>query len=446
MSFAWLKRYMPRSLYGRAALILALPVITIQLVVSVVFIQRHFEDVTEQMTRNVVLELRLIRRLVDAAPLPAAVRASVDELAEGLDIDTKLPAAPILRDRRLFYDLSGRVVIRELYAVFPEITGIDLSDIRRVAMTMETPHGVLELSFPRYRVSASNPHQLLVLMVFVSLVMTVIAAIYMRNQLRPVKRLAQAAEAFGRGRTLPFKPSGATEIRAAGSAFLDMRNRIERQTQARTMMLSGVSHDLRTPLTRMRLGLSMLEEEAETAALLADVREMEAIIDTFLDFARVEALDDAEPSDPCALLEALVEGAARQGRTVELGQRPPEGTQISYRPQAVRRALENLLGNALRHGSRARVSAELFDRALVFCVEDDGPGIPAEAREEAMKPFQRLDAARNRNRGGSGGGGGGGVGLGLAIAADIARQHGGSLRLGDSDDLGGLRADLILAR
>lgn len=433
MSFLWLKRYMPRSLYGRAALILALPVITIQLVVSVVFIQRHFEGVTRQMTRNVVLELKLIEELVADTPEAAA------ETASALNIALTLPAPPLAGDRRLFYDFSGRVMTGELYKAFPQITGIDLSNTNTVELTMQTVQGPMRLSFPRYRVSASNPHQLLVLMVGVSLIMTVIAAIYMRNQLRPVKRLAEAAEAFGRGRVLPYRPRGATEVRMAGQSFLEMRNRIERQTQARTMMLSGVSHDLRTPLTRLRLGLSLMEDSEDVRAMLGDVDEMEAMIATFLDFARLEALDDAAPSDPGALLHDLAAKASRQGRAVVLGVLPPEGSRASYRPLAVTRALQNLVTNGLRHGHRVRLSAELGARSLVFTVEDDGPGIPPEARDAAVHAFQRLDAARNQNQGS-------GVGLGLAIAADIARQHGGSLRLGESADLGGLRADLILAR
>lgn len=436
----WLKRSMPRSLYGRAALILLLPVVTIQLVLSITFIQRHFEGVTDQMTGSVELELSLLADRIDAAPTPRAAREVAQPLARALSLDTTLPdPTPVASATRRFYDLSGRVVISILQERLEGLRGIDLAtDISQVHLTVDTRNGPVAIRFPRYRVSASNPHQLLVLMVVVSLLMTLIAYLFLRNQLRPVKRLAAAAEAFGRGRVVPYRPSGATEVRAAGHAFLDMRMRIERQTQQRTLMLSGVSHDLRTPLTRMKLSLSMLDDNAETEDLSRDVAEMEEMLATFLDFARLEALDDSVECDPAEVAGEAVARAHRAGHAVALG-RIDGAEPVMLRPQAMARALDNLLGNAVRYGTRARLSVAVTERAVVFSVEDDGPGIPPEARDEAMKPFQRLDTARNQNRGG-------GVGLGLAIAADIARQHGGVLRLGDSADLGGLRADMVLAR
>uniref|UniRef100_UPI003516EC43 ATP-binding protein n=1 Tax=Nioella sp. TaxID=1912091 RepID=UPI003516EC43 len=296
----------------------------------------------------------------------------------------------------------------------------------------------VEMTLTRRRVSASNPHQLLVLMIFTGILMTTVAFLFLRNQVRPIRRLARAAEAFGKGRVLDYSPRGALEVRAAGRAFLDMRARIERQIEQRTMMLSGVSHDLRTPLTRMKLGLTMLEQGAETDALIRDVEEMEALLTAFLDFARSDALDDPEEVDVLALARQVAEDAGRMGGRVELVL--PDAVPLSaLRPGAVRRALSNLLTNALRYGSRARLSLTVMDRALRFTVEDDGPGIAPGDRDRAVRPFARLDEARNQNRGG-------GVGLGLAIANDVARSHGGNLRLSDSADLGGLRVDLVLAR
>ncbi|WP_099827158.1 ATP-binding protein [Oceaniglobus indicus] len=437
MNFSWLKRYAPRSLYGRAALILLTPIITIQLVVSIVFIQRHYEDVTVQMTRSVALELDVIR---DAVARPAGGADDASSLARALGLTLTVPAASVpTTDRRRFYDLSGRKVIDTLREQMTGVTGIELTETnKRVLLGMTTALGPATVSIPRGRVSASNPHQLLVLTAFVSFLMTVIAFLFLRNQMRPIKRLAVAAEAFGRGRHHPYRPGGATEVRAAGAAFLDMRNRIERQIEQRTLMLSGVSHDLRTPLTRLKLSLSMLEDDTERDAMERDVRDMEAMLDTFLDFARSESLDDAEPVDPGALLDDIVAQAARLGQNVVIAT-APTGAEVTLRPVAVRRALQNLVGNAVRHGTRAEISCVLSDRAVVFSVEDDGPGISPEARDEAIKPFSRLDRARNLNTGGN-------VGLGLSIAIDIARQHGGTLRLDRSERLGGLKADLVLAR
>jgi two-component system osmolarity sensor histidine kinase EnvZ len=301
-----------------------------------------------------------------------------------------------------------------------------------------TAWGDLAVTVSRSRMSATNPHQLLVLMIFTSVLMTIIAYLFLSNQLRPIARMAEAANAFGKGQVIPYAPRGATEVRAAGHAFLDMRSRIERQIEQRTLMLSGVSHDLRTPLTRLRLGLAMLPEEEETRDLLADVAEMERLVDEFLAFARGDATEAVEPTDPVALLQRIVDNAARTGQAVVLRVDGVIG-QVPMRPQAVTRALENLVGNALRYGDRADLSVAMGSNWLRFTVEDDGPGIPEDRRQDAVQPFMRLDSARNPNRGG-------GVGLGLSIAADIARSHGGELRLGRSERLGGLQADLMLAR
>jgi two-component system osmolarity sensor histidine kinase EnvZ len=437
MTFRWFKAYVPRSLMGRAALILLLPIVTIQLVVSVVFIQRHYENVTERMTRNIMLDIGYIAgRIADAPDLPAAREALRDPLA-ALDIDLAFMPGPAAH-RRLWYDLSGREIVETL-SELPGVTGVDLvADPRAVVFGMVTPKGPVRVEFERSRVVARNPHQLLVLMVVASLFLTLISFLFLKNQVRPIRQLAEAAQDFGRGRSTSYRPSGATEVRLAGSAFLDMRHRIERHIEQRTLMLSGVSHDLRTPLTRLKLGLSMLDEDAEVAAMKRDVDDMERMLDAFLDFARTNALDDPAVVDAAAFARDAVADAARGGGDAVLAG-VEGGGRVSLRPLAVRRALDNLIGNALRYGTRAEVSVSVMDRAVRFTVEDDGPGIPAGQRELALRPFQRLDPARNQNRGS-------GVGLGLAIAADIARQHGGVLRLGESARLGGLRADLVIAR
>ncbi len=428
-----LKSYLPRGLYGRAALILLVPIITIQIVVSFAFIQRLYEDVTVQMTQNLVPQLNLLIQTAEQAPETLPFRAGV------LGIDAALGAEPVA-DRARFYDLSGRRLRESLDRSVDGLMGVDLvRDRKEVHLAIDTQAGLLGVSFPRNRVSARNPHQLLVLMVLTGVLMTLIAYQFLRNQLKPIKRLAQAAEAFGKGQVVPYHPTGANEVRSAGGAFLNMRSRIERQTQQRTMMLSGVSHDLRTPLTRLKLGLSMQPETADTRALIDDVTEMEGLITAFLDFARADATEALEVADPTVLLQELVDKSHRAGQRVVVGALPKDTISMKLRPLAITRALENLVGNAIRYGTNARVSLEVLENSVRFTVDDDGPGIPASAREEALKPFARLDAARNQNQGS-------GVGLGLAIAADIARSHGGSLRLGESADLGGLSVDLVLPR
>ncbi len=437
MNFKWLKRYMPRSLYGRAALILLVPIVTIQLVVSVVFIQRFYEGVTRQMTQNVVLELNYLMRQIDAAPDVATAAKIIAPLQEPLAMQLELPAAELGKERKALFDLSGTAMIETLRGGVQGISAVDLvSDSDNVQIWIRTRFGEMGVQFSRLRVAARNPHQLLVLMGFTGVLMTIIAILFLRNQLRPIKRLATAAEAFGKGRVIGYSPSGAIEVRAAGGAFLSMRSRIERQIEQRTMMLSGVSHDLRTPLTRFKLGLSMLDED--TSDLQADVKDMEGLLDGFLDFARGAAGEEQVSTDPVALVKQAVANAHRAGKQAELAAVTAKG-ELMLRPKAVLRAVENLIGNAVRYGNRAEVSVLMTERTLVISVEDDGPGIAAEDREEALKPFARLEPARNQNKGS-------GVGLGLSIAMDIARAHGGVIRLGESERLGGLQVDLILSR
>jgi two-component system osmolarity sensor histidine kinase EnvZ len=432
---------MPRGLYARAILILLLPVVALQLVVTFLFLTRHFEDVTLQMTDTVGRELRLVLDIVDAAPDRGSVATDVIAQAGRL----ALTATPVTEEQvptanlRNWYDFSGRVILRRLPGEVTDLLSVDLSDDRRVNVYADSRHGPVVLSFERRRISATNPHQLFVNMVFFGGLVTIVAILYLRNQLRPIKRLAQVAEAFGRGRIEPYSPAGAVEVRAAGNAFINMRNRIERQIEQRTLMLSGVSHDLRTPLTRMRLSLSMLEDE-EREALEKDVDDMQQMLDAFLDFARGEAEGDAEPTDPRELVEDVVSKAQRAGHAVTFAGQEGNGSGlVTLKPLAIRRALDNLISNAVRYGSKAEVSLMLSEKSVRIRVEDDGPGIPEDRRAEATRPFTRLDPARNQDKGGS-------VGLGLAIASDIARAHGGVLRLGISQRLGGLQADIVIGR
>jgi two-component system osmolarity sensor histidine kinase EnvZ len=436
---AVLQRILPRGLYWRAALILIVPIVTIQLVVSTAFIQRHYEGVTAQMTNGVAIDLAFLLAEIEAAGSPGAAAARVTPVAEELEITLVIPAGPDAptEDRILFLDLSGRVIVDSLRARLPGLVAADVTDEDRVVnLLFETGVGPVQAQLTRRRMSATNPHQLLVLMIFTSLLMTVIAFLFLRNQLKPITRLAEAAEDFGKGRTVPYRPRGALEVRAAGRAFLDMRARIERQIEQRTLMLSGVSHDLRTPLTRLRLGLAMMPEDPEVAALQADVQQMERMVDEFLAFVRGDAMEGSVPTDAVALVRGIVE---RAGPGVVLAGVEGRAEPVEMRPQAVTRAVENLVSNARRFGRRVEVRLDFQERSLRIAVEDDGPGIPEAQRDEALRPFTRLDQSRDPNRGG-------GVGLGLSIAADIAMSHGGALRLSESATLGGLRAELVLAR
>jgi two-component system osmolarity sensor histidine kinase EnvZ len=431
MAIGSIKSYLPRGLYGRAALILLLPIISLQILVSVVFIQRHYDGVTRRMTQSVSGEITLI---LDS---PAVQQAA---LSDALGFTLLTSDTQPKSDDYGFLDFSGRAMIATLRTDFDDIRAVDLSDDTEVIVWFDRSD-VNGISFPRWRVTASNPHQLIVIMMVMGAFLTFVAYSFLRNQLRPIKRLAHASSEYGKGRIVPYSPGGANEVRAAGTAFLDMRARIERQTQSRTMMLSGISHDLRTPLTRLRLGLSMVDD-AEAEPMIRDVEDMERLIEAFLEYGRADAGDAAELVDLVDIVSRVVDDAVRGGQKVTLLPIDPslDGVSVPLRPLAVRRALENLIGNALRYGGTvAQVSVALTDRTLRITVEDNGPGIPVDKREEAMRPFTRLDPARNQNTGT-------GVGLGLAIVADIARLHGGVLRLSESSSLGGLRADIVMAR
>ncbi len=439
MSSQWLKPYLPHSLYARAALILVVPVIVLLLVVGNAFLQRHLEDVTAQMVRAAAREVDLITSAMSDVETQQQAIAAVRPDLVALEISARflgINEEPNIGTRR-WYDFIAPQVEANLHALLPDLDAVALPNGPDARLYLDTHLGTLELVFDRRRLAPTAPHQLIVTMLFFAIVMTSISFLYMRNQLRPITRLADAAQAFGRGRVVPYNPGGAIEVRAAGNAFLDMRARIERQMEQRTLMLSGVSHDLRTPLTRLKLGLSMLPED-EAAPLQQDVTEMQSLLDAFLDFSRGAAEGSPEEVEPKALVRQIVEDAKRAGYQAELVDVDGQGT-VMLRPMAIRRAVENLIGNAVRYGNRADISLSVTPKTLRIRVEDDGPGIPSEMRTEAVKPFTRLDPARNQNQGS-------GVGLGLAIVADVARAHGGVLRLGKSERLGGLCADIIIGR
>lgn len=436
-----LKIFFPASFYGRAVLILIMPILVIQIVLSVVFIQRHYERVTAQMTTNILRDIRFLSNRIEASDQPEEVLAELSDLIALLNIDIHLAASgpEIDRPRVDRLDIAGHEILRVLDEDMARFHMADLvTDRRQVQLWLVSRHGFLELQLPRRLVTTSNPHQLLVIVFLASILMTLIAFQFLRLQVRPIRRLGAAAEAYGRGESMPFRATGAREVRAAGQAFLDMRHRLERQREQQRIMLSGVSHDMRTPLTRMRLILSMMDESEDRTTLEAEIADLEARLDGFLDYTRGQIAEPLAEVDLAALVSELVDRYRTTGHPVTLFPSPGLPGTLAAQPGQITRALDNLISNALRHGNKVTVQIARTSRGTAIAVEDDGPGIAPEDRARATEPFTRLDAAR--------GSGSGGVGLGLAIADEVMRSHGGSLRLEGSDALGGLRAVLRLPR
>ena len=430
--FTWIKSYMPKRLYYRAALILVFPVVFLQLIVSIVFIQKHFEGVTVQMTRTVAAELDLLTEVIER---DGAVAAQQIARSLGMSMSIVSQDTEFIERRRMF-DLTGIVVRRELLAI-PEILTVDMPNNKKVNTRIKSGQEYFDLQFSRKRVSASNPHQLIVYLIVFGAFFTVIAFFYLRNQLRPITRLADAAEAFGHGENVNYYPSGALEVRAAGQAFLDMRERIQRHLKQRTMILSGVSHDLRTPITRLKLGLAFLPKE-QREPLEKDVEDMNLLLNEFLDFAKFQNEKDVPPEDinPSVLIDDLIENFSRANIKIEsLGE--SKITAIKLKPFAIKRALENLINNANRYGSKILIETKSEENSLIISVHDDGPGIDQTQYEEVLQPFSRLDPSRNQNKGS-------GVGLGLPIAKEIVEAHGGILKLSKSSILSGLSVSLII--
>ena len=430
--FTWIKSYMPKRLYYRAALILVFPVVFLQLIVSIVFIQKHFEGVTVQMTRTVAAELDLLTEVIER---DGAVAAQQIARSLGMSMSIVSQDTEFIERRRMF-DLTGIVVRRELLAL-PEILTVDMPNNKKVNTRIKSGQEYFDLQFSRKRVSASNPHQLIVYLIVFGAFFTIIAFFYLRNQLRPITRLANAAEAFGHGENVNYYPSGALEVRAAGQAFLDMRERIQRHLKQRTMILSGVSHDLRTPITRLKLGLAFLPKE-QREPLEKDVEDMNLLLNEFLDFAKFQNETDVPPEDinPSILIDDLIENFSRANIKIEsLGK--INITSIKLKPFAIKRALENLINNANRYGSQILIETKSEENSLIISVHDDGPGIDQTQYEEVLQPFSRLDPSRNQNKGS-------GVGLGLPIAKEIVEAHGGILKLSKSSILSGLSVSLVI--
>jgi two-component system osmolarity sensor histidine kinase EnvZ len=436
----WLRRQMPKTLFGRSLLIIVLPVALMQIAVTYIFFDAHWQTVTSRLSEGLAGNIAWAVESYEEDPSAqsfAKLSARAEEsmsLSIALQPGRTLPAtrrdAPVLFEP--FFAPIDRSLERALAERLDSPFWFDTTRYPAfVDIRVAVPGGVMRVLAPRDRAFATQGHIFVLWMTVATVLLTAIAILFIRNQVRAIERLANAAEAFGRGADAPaFKPHGAREVRRAASAFLDMRSRIQRHIDQRTTLLAAVSHDLRTPLTRLKLALALAEPSKRNTAMKKDLAEMEHMIDEYLAFARGEGGESVETVPLKPLIEEVSEGAVRAGARVSVEAEPDLTARV--RPQALKRALSNLVMNAAVHGEHVEVAARARAQGGVeIVVDDDGPGIPADRYEEAFKAFGRLDESRNQNTKG--------VGLGLAIARDVARGHGGDIVL-DRSPLGGLRA------
>lgn len=438
--FRALKRILPRGLFGRSLIIIVTPVVILQGIVTYIFFERHYDVMLARMGRGAAADVVFLTNLEERYPPGPERQALLAMAARNLDFEVStIPGGKLER--------PYRHAIANLKDALTNMFAAQLGQRRpftsryarnTVEVTVQVKDGLLRLRIPRQRLVASNVDVFILWMVGSSFVLLAVAIVFLRNQVRPIEQLAMAAESFGKGRAVPhFKPYGATEVRRAAQAFITMRERIERYVTQRTEMLAGVSHDLKTPLTRLKLELAMMGPGPEVRALRQDIGEMEHMLDEYLDFARGEGGEEAQEAELADVLkEAAAAAAKARGASADrLKLAAPSGLRVSVRRQALKRCATNLIDNALKYGRTVGVTLRRNGQQVEIVVEDDGPGIPEERREEAFRPFHRLDEGRNLQTGGSG--------LGLAIARDIARAHGGDLVLGNSA-MGGLRAAIKL--
>jgi two-component system osmolarity sensor histidine kinase EnvZ len=427
------KGVMPKGLYARALLIIIAPMVLLQSVVAFMFMERHYNLVTQRLAAGVVQDIATLIEINKVYPQDqshAQLRRIAQEklglVVDFLPVNELPPPGP-----KPFFSLVDQSLSEEVRKQVARPFWIDtVGRSALVEIRIKLDDAVMRVFAPRGAAYVSNSHIFLAWMVGTSLVLLTVAVAFLRNQIRPILRLADAAESFGKGREVPnFRPRGAREVRRAAQAFIEMKSRIERAIEQRTTMLAGVSHDLRTILTRFKLELALIGDSPEVDAMKKDVDEMGRMLEAYLAFARGDSGEQSAPTDMAAFLDELKADAERNGHksSVQFHGHPI----VTVRPAAFKRCLGNLVSNAARHAPSISITGHRDHRWLTVTVDDDGPGIPPKMREEVFKPFLRLDDARNQDEGGTG--------LGLAIARDIARSHGGDIMLSDSP-LGGLRA------
>ena len=426
-----IKKFMPEGLYSRSLLIIIIPIVILQGILTFVFLDRHWQLVTRKLSSAVASE---ITTFIDIEPILGIER--ITKLSDRLyDVDVKFfPNQKLVNNLPEPVNLVENTLGKELSKILNNNFWVDAhTHEKRVIVQIEKINGVYEFTIPRRNVYATNSHIFLVWMVISSLLLVSVAVMFMRQQIKPIEKLSKAAQQFGLGMKMEdFKPSGASEVREAAEAYLKMQERIERFIEQRTLMLAGVSHDLRTPLTRLKLQIEMLSDDKTNEELLSDVNEMQKMLETYLDFAEDVTREKASKIDLELMIREIIKSDKRDNKKINFNKK---STPIFFecRSIAMKRCITNLINNAGSYGNEVLVSLYENKDGIIISVEDDGPGIKKEDYDQAIKPFIRLDTSRNQNIPGSG--------LGLSISQDITSNHGGKMSMSESS-LGGLKVSL----
>ena len=433
------ERFLPRTLFARSLLIIVTPLIILQIVSTWIFYERHWHIIMKRLAAGVAGEIGLVIDAMDRFPGAEAQGALLVLLAERTDLRATIAPGAILPNRPQPEPRGGldTLLARELTNRVRRPFQFDTTTFEdEIVIKVQLKESVLHVVTPRRRLFSSTTTFWALWMVGTSMILFAVAGLFMRNQIRPIRRLAEAADAYGKGREARDpKLAGASEVRRATVAFRRMRERIRRQIDQRTEMLAGVSHDLRTPLARMKVALALLPEDDDARGLQADIVEMEAMLEAYLAFARGEGGEAAVETDLGELIEDVVTGARRAGGSIDL--RIASAPKIPVQATAIRRCLVNLIDNAMRYGNQVWIACREQGEWFEIGIDDDGPGVPATDRETVFRPFYRRDRPQ--------GGKPGGIGLGLSIARDVVQSHGGDIRLSSSPEGGlGVRVRLPL--
>ena len=426
------KDILPKGLYSRSLLIIIVPVVVLQGILTFVFLDRHWQLVTRKLSSAVASE---IATFVDVAP-SLGLKKVIELSKKFYDAEVNyIPNQKLINNLPKPINLVENTLSKELSKTITGNFWVDAHTYeKRVIVQIEKKEGIYEFTIPRRNVYATNSHIFLVWMVISSLLLVSVAVIFMRQQIKPIEKLSKAAQQFGLGKKMEnFKPSGATEVRRAAEAYLKMQERIERFIEQRTLMLAGVSHDLRTPLTRLKLQLEMLSDDKTNTELLSDVNEMQKMLENYLDFAEDVTREKAVKTDLKQMIKEIINSESIENKVIEFNVKNDKPIFFECRAIAMKRCITNLLNNACSYGDDIRVALEKKKDVIDISIEDNGPGIDKTDYNKAIKPFIRLDSSRNQNIPGSG--------LGLSISQDITSNHGGKLIMSKSN-LGGLKVQL----